>query len=185
MPGRPTLPCVPRRIRAVLLDFGDTLSDQATEARDERGALVGIELAHGAKRLVHELKARGYRLGLVADGEVRDARKVLAQHGLDRLFDAIVISEAVGTHKPDPRMFRRALVELGLSEEGAARTVMVGNRLERDVKGARELGMIAVWIDWSPRYDKQPREPAAVPDHRIEHPLELVHLLDRLEAEAD
>jgi pyridoxine 4-dehydrogenase len=169
------------RIRAVLLDFGDTLSNQATEARDDDGTLIGVELVQGAKALVEELKARGYPLALVADGKVEDARKVLAQHGLDSRFDAVVISEALGTHKPHPHTFLRALAELGLGEDDASDVVMVGNRLERDIKGARELGITAVWIDWSPRYDKRPREPAAVPDHRIEHPLELLDVLDRLE----
>jgi FMN phosphatase YigB (HAD superfamily) len=170
-------------ILAVCLDFGDTLSDQGTESRDADGTLVGVGLIEGARELIGELRKRGYRLALVADGNMRDARNALAQHGLDRLFDAIVISEAVGASKPDPRMFRRALDELGIEAGDYGRTVMVGNRLERDVKGARELGMTAVWIDWSPRYAKQPEEAAAVPDHRIDHPLELLALLDRIEAE--
>ncbi len=75
------------------------------------------------------------------------------------------------------------LEELGVSEGDYGRTVMVGNRLERDVKGARELGLIAVWIDWSARYEKRSHEPAAVPDHAISHPLELLGVIDRLEAD--
>ena len=173
------------RIRAVLLDFGDTLSDQSTEVRDSAETLVRVDLVEGAKELVRELRQRDYPIALVADGEVRDARNALVQHGLDELFDAVVISEAVGAQKPDARMFLRAVEELGLDPEDLPRTVMVGNRLERDVKGARELGMTAVWIDWSPRYDKAPREAAAVPDHRIEHPLELLSVLDRIESAGD
>lgn len=172
------------RIRAVCLDFGDTLADQATEVRDDDGTLLEIDLIEGALELVRELRARGYRLALVADGEVPDARNVLAQHGLDELFDAVVISEEVGAQKPDPSMFSRALGELGLTPRDYGRAVMVGNRLERDVKGARELGMVGVWLDWSPRYAKRPTEPAAVPDHVIGHPLELLPLLERLEREA-
>jgi FMN phosphatase YigB (HAD superfamily) len=175
---------MPNRILAVCLDFGDTLSDQATEIRDREGTLVGVDLIEGARDVVTELRGRGYPLALVADGDVRDARNVLRQHALDELFDAIVISEAEGALKPDPRMFERALGDLGVARSDYGRTVMVGNRLERDVKGARELGIIVVWIDWSPRYDKRPREPSAVPDDRIEHPLELLGVLDRLEAEA-
>ncbi|MBA3421425.1 MAG: HAD-IA family hydrolase [Thermoleophilaceae bacterium] len=172
-----------KRILAVCLDFGDTLGDQATQVRDDAGTLLEIDLIEGALELVRELRARGYRLALVADGTVRDARNVLAQHGLDALFDAVVISEAVGAQKPDPSIFHRALGELGLEPRDYARAVMVGNRLERDVQGARQLGMIAVWIDWSPRYAKRPTEPAAVPDRVIEHPLELLPLLERLERE--
>jgi HAD superfamily hydrolase (TIGR01549 family) len=172
---------VGKRVRAILLDFGDTLSDQASEERDGRGVLVGVELIEGAMELVRELRTRGYQLALVADGEVRDARNALAAHGLDELFDAVVISEALGARKPDAAIFRRALAELRVPEEAAGRVVMVGNRLERDIAGARKLGMVAVWIDWSPRYDKRPRGPDAVPDDRIEHPLELLAVLDRLE----
>ena len=85
---------MPGRIRAVLLDFGDTLSDQATERRDEAGTLVGVELIDGARELIGALRERGVPVALVADGEVRDARAALAQHGLGELFDAVVISEA-------------------------------------------------------------------------------------------
>ena len=173
-----------RSILAVCLDFGDTLSDQGTEDRDQSGELVGVELIEGARELVGELRRRGYPVGLIADGDVRDARNALAQHGLDEMFDAIAISEAVGARKPEPEIFRRALRELGVAAEDYGRTVMVGNRLERDVKGARELGIIGVWIDWSARYGKTPEEPAAVPDHRIDYPLELLEVLDRIEREA-
>ena len=175
---------MPRRILAVCLDFGDTLSDQATEVRDDAGTLLEIDLIDGALELVRELRARGYRIALVADGRVRDAGNVLAQHGLDELFDAVVISEEVGAQKPDPSMFRRALGELGLGPRDHGRAVMVGNRLERDVKGARQLGMVGVWIDWSPRYAKRSTEAAAVPDHVIGHPLELLPLLERLERDS-
>ena len=176
-----SLPERENRILAVCLDFGDTLSDQATEVRDDAGTLVEIGLIEGALELVRELRARGYRLALVADGEVEDANNVLAQHGLDELFDAVAISEEVGVQKPHPAIFRRALGELGLGPGDYGRAVMVGNRLERDIKGARELGMAAVWIDWSPRYAKRPTEPTAVPDHVIGHPLELLDVLERLE----
>jgi putative hydrolase of the HAD superfamily len=58
---------------------------------------------------------------------------------------------------------------------------MVGNRFERDIRGASRLGMTTVWIDWAPRYRKQPVRPSEVPDHVIHEPLELLGVLDRLE----
>src|SRR5829696_6333806 len=95
-----------RRVRAVLLDFGDTLSDQATERRDETGFLEGVDLIAGAKELVERLRERGYALALVADGEVRDARNVLRQHGLDELFDAL--RQATARAGRGPRRAHRA-----------------------------------------------------------------------------
>jgi putative hydrolase of the HAD superfamily len=60
---------------------------------------------------------------------------------------------------------------------------MLGNRLERDVRGANALGLISVWLDWAPRYRKFPVGPGEAPQHVIRAPLELLDVLDRLEAE--
>ncbi len=172
-----------RRILAVLLDFGDTLADQETEQRDASGFMYGVDLLDGARELLGVLRQRGYRVGLVADGRVDESRVLRARHDLDALIDAVVISDEVGAAKPDRRPFEAALRRLGISPAQADRVVMVGNRLERDIRGASELGIVTVWIDSSPRYRKSPRQPSEVPDHVIHEPLELLQVLDRLETE--
>jgi HAD superfamily hydrolase (TIGR01549 family) len=173
------------RIRAVLLDFGDTLADQATEERDEDGLMTGVELFPGARELLGALRERGLPIALVVDGETDENHIARVRLGLEGLFDAIAISDAVGVSKPDPGIYVRALDELGVGEEDYGRVVMVGNRLERDVRGSRGLGLIAVWLDKSPRYRKEPLDPAEAPDHVISEPLELLDVLDRLEGAGD
>jgi HAD superfamily hydrolase (TIGR01549 family) len=173
-----------RRILAVLVDFGDTLSDQATEERDADGLMTGVALIDGARELLLALRERGLPVALVADGEVDESRILRVRHGLGDLFAAVAISEAVGASKPDPRPFRAALGALGIAPADHGRVVMLGNRLERDVRGANALGLISVWLDWSPRYRKIPAGPGEVPRHVIHRPLELLDVLDRLEREA-
>lgn len=170
------------RIVAVLLDSGDTLVDEATEVKDERGATQRAELVPGAAETVRELARRGYPIGLVADGFTDTFRNVFTQHGLLELFDAMSVSEEVGVQKPDPRMFRAALDRLGVAEADYGRVVMVGNHLGRDIKGANGLGLVSVWLRWSPRRSKVPADPSEVPTYIIDTPLELLDLLDRLEA---
>lgn len=170
-----------RHILAVLLDFGDTLADQDTERTDASGFLDDVDLLDGARELLVALKQRGYAVGLVADGRADESAVLRARHQLDGLFDAVAISDEIGASKPDPRPFRAVLERLEIPPEDAGRVVMVGNRLERDVRGARGVGMISVWIDWSPRYRRTPRDPAEVPDHVIHEPLELLDVLDGLE----
>ena len=63
-----------------------------------------------------------------------------------------------------------------------AQVVMVGNNLRRDIAGAKALGLTTVWIDWAPRRRKVPRTPDEHPDHTIAEPLELLAVLERLEA---
>jgi putative hydrolase of the HAD superfamily len=61
---------------------------------------------------------------------------------LSSSFDAIMISAAEGIHKPDPRIFHRALAQLEVSPD---RAVFVGDHPEVDIAGARAAGMRAIW----------------------------------------
>jgi FMN phosphatase YigB (HAD superfamily) len=170
-------------ILAVCFDFGDTLIDEATEVKDDTLTTLRAELIPGAGRVVRELDRRGYKLALVADGLSGSYTNVLTQHGLYGLFDAFAISEEVGVDKPDPRMFVRALDQLQITKRDYGRTVMVGNYLARDIKGANDVGMISVWLDWAPRRPKVPTDESEVPHYTIKEPLDLLVVIESLERE--
>lgn len=173
-----------RHILAVCFDFGDTLADEATEVKDETMTTVRAELIPGAGEVVRRLKQSGYKVALVADGRPGTYYNVLSQHGLYELFDAFAISEHLGVEKPDARMFTAALDQLGIGRVDYGRTIMVGNYLARDVKGANQVGMISVWLDWAPRRPKVPADDSEIPDFTIKEPLELLHLVNCLEQRA-
>ena len=168
-------------LRAICFDFGDTLADEATEEKDPAGVTQRADLIPGAAELLHTLKQRGYTLALVADGYPGTYRNVLSQHGLYECFDVFAISEEVGVVKPDARMFTHALDLLGISPDAYAHTVMVGNHLERDIKGANALGMISVWLDWAPRRAKVPADESEQPAFTIRTPLELLDVIAQIE----
>lgn len=169
------------RILAVCLDFGDTLADEASEVKDDALTTLRAELIPGAGELLRELKRRDYKLALVADGRPGTYSNVLRQHSVHELFDAFAISEEVGVEKPDARMFVAALDSLSIESKDYDRTVMVGNRLDRDVRGANDLGMVSVWIDWSGRNIDEPADDSEIPNFTIHTPLELMDVLEKLE----
>jgi putative hydrolase of the HAD superfamily len=166
---------------AICFDFGDTLVDEATEVKDQTATTLYAELIPGAESLIREIKKRGYRIALIADGRPGTYRNVLTYYHLYSLFDAVAVSEIVGVAKPDPRIFVAALDQLGISPQDYSRCVMVGNHLARDIRGANKLGMISVWIDWAPRRPKKPADQSEVPQYTIKKPLDLLDLLPVLE----
>jgi len=168
---------------AICLDSGDTLVDEGTEIKDAQEVTQRAELIPGAAALVHTLKAQGYPLALVADGPVGTFRNVLTQHHLYDAFDVLAISGELGFVKPDARIFQYALQQLGIAPADYGRVIMVGNNLERDIKGANALGMVSVWLDWAPRRAKIPADASEQPRYTIKTPLELLPLLERLEHE--
>lgn len=88
------------------------------------------------------LRRRGLKLGLTTNGrELIQGRKI-DRVGLREYLDDIVISEAVGLRKPDPRIFSLALDNLDVDASSA---VFVGDHPESDIGGARRCGMRTAW----------------------------------------
>ena len=95
-----------------------------------------------AMQTLHALRAAGFKLGLITNGSVRMQSRKLECLALLPMFDAVLISDAEGVHKPDPEIFRRALERLGVE---AAQACYVGNHPDVDVAGAKAAGLKAVW----------------------------------------
>ncbi len=169
------------QIVAICLDCGDTLVDEATEVKTPDGVSLRADLIPGAAELLHILKERGYPLALVADGPSKTFINNLHPYGLYDLFDVYAISEQVGVDKPHPKLFHEALRQLQVEPERYDRVLMVGNNLERDIKGANQVGLISVWLDWAPRRSKIPVDASEVPQFTIKQPLELLSIIDQLE----
>jgi REG-2-like HAD superfamily hydrolase len=112
--------------------------------------------------ILAELRRRGHALAVIANWDDRLPR-LLAELDLARLFDAVVYSAEVGVEKPHPRIFRRALGELGV-DAGAA--IHVGDRLREDVEGAVAVGMEALLLVRRPGAGPPPegRAPGDLPD---------------------
>ncbi len=172
---------MPQPILAVCLDCGDTLIDEGTEIRNAAGIVVEAQLIPSAAELMHALVEKGYRLALVADGYTQSFRNILGQHHLWDLFEVYAISEELGLEKPHPVMFHTALSQLGIPQSQYGQVVMVGNNLERDIKGANELGIVSVFLDWSPRRSKIPKDSSEQPRYTIKLPVDLIGVLAEIE----
>lgn len=91
--------------------------------------------------LLHELHGR-VRIGILAN-QSAEAVEALERDGVAPFIDVWGISAIVGHEKPSPELFRWALNEAGTDPVHA---VHVGNRLDKDVRPARALGLGAVWV---------------------------------------
>ena len=88
------------------------------------------------------LRARGLKLGVVTNGSVRTQTRKIDGLGIRSYLDCIVISEAIGFHKPDARIFEAALQRLGAQ---ASEGVFVGDNPLVDIEGAKRAALRAVW----------------------------------------
>ena len=151
-------------------DCGDTLVDESTQTFAENGDVLPALPIPGVEESLRAFKAEGYRMALIADGRVASFQNILKGLDLWDLFDAHIISEAVGVEKPDARMFEAALRALGLTQSDAPRVLMFGNNIERDIVGANEMGMLSALLTYSPRYRMTPQSPAETPAYQTSTP---------------
>ena len=139
--GHSTLPDI---LRSVLHDLGkpDKNVSSAAEAMTKR-YLSDVVLLPGAAEVL-EL-TRHLPRALVTNGPSDMQRAAVRQVGLENAFQAIVVSgdENVSVRKPNPRIFELACERLGTEPEN---TLMVGDNLEADIRGALAYGMQAVWL---------------------------------------
>jgi putative hydrolase of the HAD superfamily len=86
--------------------------------------------------------ATRYKLGVVA--YLREQHiAALKRDGLMQYFDVVVYPEQVDATAPSPRMWKRALEEIGVQ---ANRAVHVGNRLDYDIRPAKQAGLHTIWL---------------------------------------
>lgn len=69
---------------------------------------------------------------------------IVAELGLDAYVDHVVNSARVGYRKPHPAIYRAALEASGVPPEA---TVMVGDSVNHDVRGAERAGLHGVYLD--------------------------------------
>ncbi|MBS7643295.1 HAD family hydrolase [Candidatus Bathyarchaeota archaeon] len=85
------------------------------------------------------LKSSGFKLGIVSNTSCgKCLRYHLEKHLLMQCLNAAVFSDEVGYRKPNQKIFRDALTQLGVTAEEA---IHVGDNLYADIQGAKQLGM--------------------------------------------
>ena len=80
----------------------------------------------------------GIKLGVVSDAPSREAWLRLSYIGLHHIFDAVITVEESLERKPSPVPFNMILARLEVKPE---ESLMVGDWAERDVVGAKSVGM--------------------------------------------
>jgi FMN phosphatase YigB (HAD superfamily) len=136
------------------------------------GFMTYVRIDEAAKDVLERLFGR-FKLGIVSNFAIPECvLKLLEKEDLTGFFDVVVVSGAVNRRKPSPEIFKKALDALGVE---AAETVFVGDTVDADVEGAKNVGMKTVFIER--RVQKEAE--AACPDQTIKSLSELLSALER------
>lgn len=141
----------------------------AEEYISSRGELNVVY--HDVLPVLESLKLH-YKLGLLTNGAPDLQRRKIAESGLDKYFDAVVVSGEFGVGKPDPSVFEWMLSLLRVKPEHA---LMIGDSLKKDIDGACAVGLKTAWLN---RMGKE-LDRTNIPDYVIDNLYDLRTILEK------
>lgn len=109
-----------------------------------------------------------YTLHIISNGFKESTELKIGNNGLGKYFSTVFISEIIGFNKPDKAIFEHALLT---TEAKIAESLMIGDSVEADIRGAQDFGMKAIYFNPSGN-----EKPADV-EHQIHCLSELVKIL--------
>ena len=102
-----------------------------------------ICLRPDALAVLQTLRDKGYAIGLVTNGASVMQNRKLDVCRIRPYFDTVAVSGQEGVHKPDPELFRRAAMRLGVPCQNC---LYVGDHPVNDIGGALAAGMQAAYL---------------------------------------
>jgi 2-haloacid dehalogenase len=110
--------------------------------------------------MLRELKGRGMKLAILSNGTPPMLAAVVANSGLDGVFDAVLSVEEVGVFKPHPSVYRMAAERLQIAPSRICFLSSNG----WDAFSAKAFGFQVVWCN---RFGQAAERIPATPDGEI------------------
>ncbi|GAT18299.1 HAD family hydrolase [Secundilactobacillus silagincola] len=134
-----------KRFTTLFSHLGITgIDGQAMEERYRYYLGQGHQPMPQAPEVLNDL-CRNHDLYVVTNGVAKTQQKRLSEAHFDRYFKNVFISELVGAQKPAPEFFQRVTADIQSYEP--AQTIVIGDSLTSDIKGAASFGLDSVWYN--------------------------------------
>ncbi len=136
--------------------------------RSREASLIPYPHVHST---IHQLMKKGIKMGVLSDAPSREVWLRLAYMNFHHLFDVVVTSEDTGKFKPNPDGFELVLKRLEVSP---AEAIMVGDWVERDIAGAKGIGMKTAFAKYGDTFNNQ----ATIADYELDDISKLIDIIN-------
>ena len=100
-------------------------------------------LIDGAIELLEYLRPK-YNMYILSNGFKELQSHKMRTAGIDKYFDALILSEDIGVNKPNRELYEYALEKTGSKLE---ESIMIGDMFETDITGAANIGMKQIYFN--------------------------------------
>ena len=128
----------------------------------------------GVPETLRKLRRKGIKLGIVTDAPRLKAWVRLTNAGLSDYFNIVITLGDSKRRKPHKTPFRKALRMLKVKPE---EVLFVGDNLEKDIAGAKSIGMQTAFARYGSFLRKKPANDSEKPDYVLKKFKELTRLV--------
>ena len=107
-----------------------------------RAREANLKVYPNVNQTLVSLGKMGLKLAIVSDAPRREAWMRIFYLNLHHVFDIVLTFDDTGVRKPSPKPFEMALDQLSVKADEA---IMIGDWPERDVEGAKQLGIKTIY----------------------------------------
>ncbi|ARV09202.1 noncanonical pyrimidine nucleotidase, YjjG family [Winogradskyella sp. PC-19] len=135
------------RLKEAFNEINMSVSDQLIDNLSEDYITYLSTFNHvfdGAHDVLDYLNGK-YELHIITNGFEEAQEKKMKASNLKEYFNTVTNSEMVGVKKPNPKIFNFAM---DLANAKPEQSVMIGDSLEADIRGAIGVGMEALYFDY-------------------------------------
>ena len=148
--------------------------NKAVEGKKLRMRTALTQIDKEILECLETLKKSGFKIGLISNADAFDDM-FWDESPLKQYFDDVIFSYRVRLLKPDRRIYKLSLKNLGVMAKEA---VFVGDGGSDEHHGAKKVGMTTVWTEYLHTWDEKTRaEIGKYADLRIENFKELTEYL--------
>jgi 2-haloacid dehalogenase len=134
------------------------------------GFANSVALIENAYNIIKYLYDKNYKLYVVTNGLVKLQKPRVNNTEIAKYISDIIVSEEVNSSKPNPEIFNILLNRINLKSN---EVIMVGDSLEKDIKGANNANIKSIW--YNPKNNENHTE--IIPYLQITDLIELKELL--------
>ena len=159
------------------LDYAEIAESVLRSALDAMYAITQTnwQLEKDTIETLQLLKSNQYHLGIFSNaGDDKDVQQLIENFGIRSYFDFVLTSAACYYRKPHARAFEISLAQWNIAPDEA---VMIGDSLNADIIGAKELHMKTIWITRRAQLNKDEMQ-RIKPDFSLRKLTELLPTLD-------
>jgi len=138
----------------ILFDWGNTLMVDDSSQKGSMCDWVAVESIPGAREVL-EFLTRSCPCHVATnanDSTQMQIRKALDRVSLGKYISQIFVSREIGHAKPAREFYQHILQTLAVPSKSV---LMIGDHLEKDVVGALDCGLDAIWYSRSPQLEQK------------------------------